>query len=329
MATVWGKNSKPIGVFYLQGQGASIGGAEILGFVRGNWIFVAGIIFLFLIVTTPVGSLFGLLTTRGLVRRIRRLVGVTTDFVGSNYARRVPVSRKDEIGQLEHHFNQMADQLVESTSRQQELAGQNARLAERARIARELHDAISQDLFSLRMLAYGLQDAFPADSEVQPQVATLEQTTSRMISEMRALLLELRPAHLEEVGLAVALKDLAASYSERLGIIVSAEITPVELQPEAEHALLRVAQEALSNAVRHARASQITLALAPIERSVRLTIRDNGKGFAFDESQREHGFGLTSMQERVHELRGTFTLQSTPGLGTEIEVSLPLKEGVS
>jgi signal transduction histidine kinase len=73
----------------------------------------------------------------------------------------------DEVGQLEYDINQMADQLVESTHLQQELAGQNARLAERARISRELHDAISQDLFSLRMLAYGLQDALPQCSEVQ------------------------------------------------------------------------------------------------------------------------------------------------------------------
>jgi two-component system, NarL family, sensor histidine kinase LiaS len=324
-APIWGKGSKPIGVFYLQGQETSIGGQEILLFLRDDPFIVVGTILLVLLITTPLGSAFGLLTTRGLVRRIRYLVSVTTDFVGSNYAKRVPVSRQDEIGQLENHFNQMADQLVESFNRQQELAGQNARLAERARISRELHDAISQDLFSLRMLAYGFHDALPADSEFQTQVAALEGTTSRMISEMRALLLELRPTHLEHGGLAEALEDLAASYSERLGITVTTKITPIELPAEAEHALLRITQEALSNAVRHARATQITLSLIPTEQDVSLTLRDNGQGFAFDANQKGHGFGLNSMRERVHELHGTFTVQTAPGKGTEISVHLPLK----
>src|SRR5260221_2459107 len=83
-ATVWGSNGKPIGAFYLQGQGSLIGGPEILGFFRGDWILVVGIMFLVLLITTPLGSLFGLLTTRGLVRRIRRLVSITTDFASSN-----------------------------------------------------------------------------------------------------------------------------------------------------------------------------------------------------------------------------------------------------
>ena len=325
-ATVWGKGGKPIGALYLQGQGASIGGTEILLFLHDNWIIVAGIILLALLITTPIGSLFGLLTTRGLVRRIRHLAEATTTFAGGDHQQRVPITRRDEVGQLEQDFNAMADQLVESTNRQQELAGQNARLAERARISRELHDAISQDLFSLRLLAYGLQDALPEGSEFQTQVTTLERTTNRMIHEMRAMLLELRPAHLEQFGLAEALKDLAASYSERLEVTVTAQIAPVSLQADAEHALLRVAQDALSNAVRHAHASQISLVLTPVEQGVSLTIRDNGEGFVFEASQKQHGLGLNIMQERIHELQGIFTLHTAPGQGTEIRVHLPLKE---
>jgi signal transduction histidine kinase len=325
-ATVWGKSSKPIGALYLQGQGASIEGTDILLLFR-DWTIVVGIILLALLVTTPIGGLFGLLTTRGLVRRVRHLADATTNFANGDYSHHIPILRQDEVGQLEHHFNQMADQLLESTNRQQELAAQNARLAERTRISRELHDAISQDLFSLRLLAYGLQDALPEDSEVQTQAATLERTTSRMIREMRALLLELRPAHLEQLGLAEALKDLAASYGERLEMTVATDITPVSLPPEAEHTLLRVAQEALSNAVRHAHATRITLSLAQLEQGVDLTIRDNGEGFELDESQKQHGLGLNSMQERVRELHGTFTLHTAPGQGTDITVHLPQKEG--
>jgi two-component system, NarL family, sensor histidine kinase LiaS len=324
--TIWGKHGQPIGALYIQAQQGSVGFTDVLQSAYTNWLPLTIIILLVLVVTTPIGSLFSLLTTRGLVRRIHRLAEATTSFANGDYSQHVPVLRQDEVGQLEHHFNQMADQLVESTHRQQELAGQNARLAERARISRELHDAISQDLFSVRILAYGLQDALPEGSEVQTQAATLERTSSRIIREMRALLLELHPAHLEQLGLAEALKDLTASYGDRLEMTIIADITPVSLEPEAEHALLRVAKEALSNAVRHAHATRITLTLAQLEQGVCLTIRDNGEGFELDKSQKQHGLGLNSMQERVRDLHGTFTLHTARGQGTEITVSIPQKE---
>jgi signal transduction histidine kinase len=324
--TIWGKNEQPIGVFYAQAPEAPLSFTDVLQSAYSNWFSLLILILLVLVITTPIGSLFSLLTTRGLVRRIRRLAEATTCFANGDYDQRVPISRLDEVGRLEYDFNQMADQLVESTNLQQELAGQNARLAERARISRELHDAISQDLFSVRILAYGLQDALPEGSEVQTQAATLERTTSRVIREMRALLLELRPAHLEQLGLAEALKDLAASYGERLELTVTTDISPVSLPANTEHALLRVAQEALSNAGRHAHASRISLTLVQLEEGVGLTIRDDGEGFALDESQKQHSIGLNSMQERVRELNGTFTLQSAPGEGTQISVFILHKE---
>lgn len=324
--TVWGKRGQPIGVFYGEAPEEPLGFTNIIQFASMDWGLLIVIVLLVLVVTTPIGSLFSLLTTRGLVRRIRRLAQATTNFAGGNYSQHISVVRQDEVGQLEQHFNRMAEQLAESTGRQQELASQNARLAERTRISRELHDAISQDLFSLRMLAYGLQGALPQGSEIQAQVASLERTTSRMIREMRALLLELRPTHLEQFGLAEALKDLAASYGERLEITVVSDIASVTLLPETEHTLLRIAQEALSNAVRHARATHITLALAQVEGGVSLTIRDNGAGFEWGENRKQHGLGLNSMQERVHELHGIFTLHSESGQGTEVTVFLPLAE---
>jgi two-component system, NarL family, sensor histidine kinase LiaS len=323
--TIWGKHGQPIGALYIQGQQELVSFTDILQSVYANFLPLLIILLLVLVITTPIGSLFSLLTTRGLVRRIRSLAEATKTFARGDYQQRVRINRQDEVGQLEHDFNAMADRLVESTSRQQELAGQNARLAERARISRELHDAISQDLFSIRMLAYGLQEALPRGSEVQTQAATLERTSSRMIREMRALLLELRP-DLGQLGLVEALNDLAASYSTRLEMTVTADIALVSLLPEVEHALLRIAREALSNAVRHAHATHVTLTLTQHEEGVSLIIRDNGEGFEMDENQRQHGLGLNSMQERVRNLHGTFTLQTAPGQGTAITVFIPQKE---
>ncbi|MDQ2714997.1 MAG: histidine kinase [Chloroflexota bacterium] len=321
--TVWNKRHVPIGAVYIQAlqSGSSPWLAELAGAVA---LVGSGIILL--VVTVPIGGLFGIITTRGLVSRLRNLVSATTLFANGNYAQRVRVTRRDEVGQLEEQFNRMAEQLVTSISKRQELAEQNARLAERSRISRELHDAISQDLFSLSMLAGGLQSALPSDSALQPRAALLEQTTTTMIREMRALLLELRPSQLEHLSLQQALEDIALAYSQRLGITVTTAISEVPLSAKAEHALLRITQEALTNAIRHGNASSISLSLAPQENVIVLRVTDNGKGCDPRESETQHGLGLRLIEERVQELQGTFELESAPDQGTSVSIYLPREQ---
>ncbi|MBA2677996.1 MAG: HAMP domain-containing protein [Ktedonobacteraceae bacterium] len=325
-APVWSKDNKPIGAIYVE-----VPATPPIVTVNNLWEplripLVSALVLL--VITVPIGGLFGAISTRSLVRRIHRLATATTRFTDGDYAQRVHVAGKDEVGQLEAQFNRMAEQLIESINRRQELAEQNARLGERDRISRELHDAISQDLFSLHMLAGGLQTAFSPDSPLYPQIKTLKQTAQTMIFEMRALLLELRPAQLEHLGLPAALEDLATAYRSRLGIEVVTTIQPVTLPSHVEHALLRIAQEALSNAARHAEASKITLALEPQERTVTLTVIDNGKGFALEDGgERSYSsLGLRTMHERVQELHGSFELKSAPGQGTSIHICLPREE---
>jgi two-component system, NarL family, sensor histidine kinase LiaS len=282
-----------------------------------------------LVITAPIGGLFGLITTRGLVRRLHSLVLATTRFADGDYIQRVQVSRADEVGQLEQQFNRMAEQLVASIAQQQALAEQNARIQERARISRDLHDAISQNLFSLRTLIDGLQTAIEAGAEttaLQPHIALLEQTTNTMTREMRALLLEMRPPQLEGLSLTEALEALAEAYTSRLGIAVTTTIAPIVLNVATEQTLLRIAQEALSNAARHANATMIMLSLAPQEQMACLRITDNGRGMNLNESSKKHGLGLHLMQERVQELTGTFLLETAPGRGTHIEICVPQEE---
>ena len=325
-APVWSKDNKPIGAIYIE-----VPAAPPPVTVNNLWEplripLVSALVLL--VITVPIGGLFGAISTRSLVRRIHRLATATTRFTDGDYAQRVSVEGKDEVGQLEVQFNRMAEQLIESTNRRQELAEQNARLGERDRISRELHDAVSQDLFSLHMLAGGLQTAFSPDSPLYPQIVMLKQTTQTMIFEMRALLLELRPAQLEHLGLAAALEDVATAYRSRLGIEVVTTIKPVSLSSRVEHALLRITQEALSNAARHAEATMITLALEPQETTITLTITDNGNGFALEGGgeQSYSSLGLRTMHERVQELHGVFELKSAPGQGTSIHICLP-REG--
>jgi signal transduction histidine kinase len=320
VAPVWSRDGHPIGAVYVQIPASLPPPLSPLF----QLLPISGLILL--VIVTPIGGLFGMMTTRGVVRRIRHLVGATTRFADGDYTQRVPVTRLDEVGQLEHYFNRMAEQLVESIAQRQELVERNARLAERSRISRELHDAISQDLFSLRMLGGGLRTAIAAGSDLQPYIETLEQSTDSMTREMRALLLELRPSQLEQLGLPAALEELAMAYSTRLGITVTADVAPVALDAPIEHALLRIAQEALANAVRHGDARTVTLSLRPVGDRVELLIADDGKGFEPAETATQHGLGLRLMDERVHELHGAMSLESAPGHGTRIQVRLPRLE---
>lgn len=282
--------------------------------------------FFLAMIYAPLGGIFGLLCARRLTQRLYHLAQATITVANGEYHLRVPVHRKDEVGILEAQFNMMAQRLAESRQREQELLAHNVRLAERARIAREVHDAISQNLFSLRLLASGMRSALPAASPLQTKLALFEKTTETMTREMRALLLELRPAQLEELGLKEALEEIAEVYRSRLELTVVTEIAPVSFSAPMEHALLRIAQEALSNATRHARATTITVTLVSTQNSVELRIADNGRGFDPQARDGRYGLGLRAMQERVEGLHGTIDIQSQPALGTCIQITFPYEE---
>jgi signal transduction histidine kinase len=267
----------------------------------------------------PVGLVFGLLSTRRLIGRLRRLAATTVAVAQGDYRQRLAVAGGDEVAQLEGSLNRMAQRLDAAMATERQLA----EASERARIARELHDAISQDLFSLRLLAGGLRKALPADSPLAPQIQTMEQTATGTMNEMEALLLELRPVALADAGLVAALEDLCHAYRERLGVTVDADLELVQLTPAAEHAVLRVVQEALANAVKHAQPTRIRMRVRHHDGQVAVTVSDDGGGFDVARAERRHGLGLQLMRERVAELGGTFQLDSEPGQGTSVRILLP------
>jgi len=277
-----------------------------------------------LLLTVPVGIVFGMLSTRRLIRRLRRLAGNTEAIASGDLGGRVPVTGEDEVAQLERSFNRMAERLDQARAAERQLVGANARLAERTRIARELHDSISQDLFSINMLAGGLRKALPANSGLRNEVESVERAASEAVQEMQALLLELRPMALEESGLVPALQELCRAYRERLGVTVVADLEAVELAPPVEHAVLRVAQEALANAVKHSGAAEVRLRLHTENGSVAVDVTDDGAGFDPEtEGAPRSGLGLRLMRERVEELGGSIALHSGKGHGTSVRVLIP------
>ncbi|MCC9312386.1 GAF domain-containing sensor histidine kinase [Kitasatospora sp. RB6PN24] len=207
-------------------------------------------------------------------------------------------------------------------SRELTLAG------ERARIAHDLHDAVSQKLFSLRLTAKAaatLVDRDPVRARVELQeVARL---AAEAADELRTVVVELRPAALDEDGLVATL----ASQVQVLDRAHSAAVAFDEdggvrtLPPAQEAAVLRIAQEALHNALRHSRARKVQVTLRGTRtRGARLTISDDGQGFD-PESVRRAGrhLGLVSMRDRAQTVGGTLTLTSAPGRGTVIELEVP------
>jgi signal transduction histidine kinase len=283
-----------------------------------------------LLLVLPVGAVFGSLSTRRLVRRVRRLAGTTARVAEGDLDQRVETSASDELGQLERAFNDMATQLQaaiaaerEAATGERQLADAAARGAERARIARELHDSVSQDLFSLSLLAGGLRRALPPDSPVRPEVEVLERTARTAMREMQALLLELRPVALEDAGLVPALRELCQAYRSRLGVQIDAELDDVSASPSVEHAVLRVAQEALANAVKHAEPEHIALRLSRENGQVLVRVTDDGRGFELDQARERGGLGLRLMRERVEELGGSVDVRSSDGEGTVVSVLIP------
>jgi signal transduction histidine kinase len=276
-----------------------------------------------LVLTLPVGLIFGVLTTQGLVRRLRRLGSTTAKLADGDLSQRVTPGNADEVGHLERDFNHMAERLQAAVSQERALAEKSARLAERSRISRELHDSISQDLFSLSLLANGLDKALPDESPVRKEVRALAETVQSANREMRALLLELRPTTLEEKGLVPALHELVSTYADRLGINVDADLETVPMAPAAELAALRIAQEGLANAVKHAQAKTIRLSLHRNGSGAELCVTDDGRGFDQPANGTAAGLGLRLMRERVEELGGTLAIRSATGEGTVLTATLP------
>jgi signal transduction histidine kinase len=303
------------------GKDGKDGSARVGADRRTGGMLVPGIVVLGLLV--PVGLVFGLLSTRPLIRRIRRLAEGTATMAAGDLRSRIPVTGHDEVSRLEQGFNAMAERLEAAVQLERDAAGSDARRAERTRIARELHDSVSQHLFSLNLLAGGMRRALPAGSELHHQAESMERTVERTMREMRAMLLELRPVGLEDAGLVAALEELSAAYEARLGIRVTAHVAELSAPAAVEHAVLRVVQEALRNAARHGAPDTVELTVSEVAGHVLVAIRDNGRGFEPARAAERHGMGLELMRERVTELGGTLDIASAPSRGTTVEARIP------
>ncbi len=211
---------------------------------------------------------------------------------------------------------------------ERDLRRQAAELAssqERAHLARELHDSVTQALFSMTLVTRTtelLVDRDPAAAK--EKLGSLRELQREALAEMRALIFELRPGNIEQDGLLPALRTHTAALQGRIGVPIVVASDLVERLPIAlEEVLYRISQEALHNIVKHAAARQVTLS---IERApgagLRLRVADDGKGFDAASVPDGH-LGLAGMRARAEKIGASFIVTSEPGRGTTIEVALP------
>ncbi|MDX6264460.1 MAG: hypothetical protein QOH84_6148 [Kribbellaceae bacterium] len=202
-------------------------------------------------------------------------------------------------------------------------------LAERARLAGELHDTVTQELAGSRMLLQAADREWDSDPAMaRRRVRGVTETLGQNVVQARRLIAGLTPAELEEGGLEVALEELCRR-EQRYGPTVALRTTgePQAMSPELEGALLRTAQGALANVRDHAGADRIEVVLDWQDESVRLRISDNGSGVPDRVPGPDRGFGLPALRERLRSLGGTLTLDSTPGRGTALTASVPTGMG--
>jgi signal transduction histidine kinase len=201
---------------------------------------------------------------------------------------------------------------------------------ERTYIAREIHDEAGQALTALSWGLAGVEESLPAQADdVRPRLAEMRQLAEQVMSSLRQLMSRLRPAVLDELGLAAALITYADETSSRYPFTVDVEITGNRrrLSTEIETTLYRIAQEAITNVARHAYATQARIDLGFGEEEITLEISDNGVGMDIDRGQDTaalgRGWGLAGIDERIQLVHGEFDIQSSKGSGTTLIVRIP------
>jgi signal transduction histidine kinase len=237
----------------------------------------------------------------------------------------------------------LIDDLVRTRDELAESQREAGRLAERARLAREIHDTLAQGLSSIVLLARSAESALPPGAEAAAErVREIGATAGENLTEARRFVAALTPPSLQDATLPEALRRVTAGCGPVPQVAFHLDGEPYPLPVEAEVALLRLTQEALANVQRHARAERAAVTLAYLDDQVTLDVFDDGIGFTLEAAEAgakvtgeavtggvglaadRPRFGLHGMRERIAELGGTLTIESAPGEGTAVAAAIPL-----
>ena len=305
-----------------------------------GWALYLGIVGLTAI---PVGLLLGSVAGDSLGQRVGRVLETAQAWLRGNLSLRIADPIPDTVGLLGQELNLLAEHLGRDEEDVEELRERNSRLTdqvrvlavveERNRLARELHDSVKQQLFSLAMTGSAIRaqmDALSdAPGELREMAQEIETIARAAQQEMTRLIDDLRPRSLQDQGLAEALDDYTLLFGAREHILTHFEMQGNDalLPPSLGESLYRVAQEALHNVARHARATRADVRLRCLPEQVTLTVRDNGIGFDTEQwaaGGAARGLGLANMEERIVQAGGRLTIDSQIGVGTTVTVEVGL-----
>lgn len=274
---------------------------------------------IFLFGISIMGAIFGAIFSHGLSMRFKRLSSTIDAWSEGDFTKFIDDKTGDEISQFTQRLNNMAKQLQDLLYRRQEMAVSE----ERNRLARDLHDSAKQQALAA---SFQLGTALTLYDR-EPQVAKkhlieADSLLDSVKNELTNLVHELRPQSVDGQDFEETLKEYVAEWAQRSKIKSSIKIEGNdELSLEIREALFRIAQEALANVARHSSAKSVDISLESEAEMVKMIIKDDGQGF--DKSLQHNGLGLYSMRERAEVLGGNFAVESSPGLGTKIVVTLP------
>ncbi len=303
--------------------GALVGTYRMPNLAGAVLISVGAVAVLLLLPAGLLGLIFGFFTAWGITRRIGRLASAARSWSRGDFSVTTKDRSKDELGQLSRELNQMAADLENLLQTRGELATLEAR----NRFARDLHDSVKQQVFATSLQIAAARALIQRDTDsAESHLSQADDLVRQAQKELNILIAEMRPAALEGKGLATALREYVARWSEGAEIPADFRVRGERETPlEAEQAIFRVAQEALANVARHSGASKADVDLHYTADHLTLTVSDDGRGF--DPSRGSGGgFGLQSMRERLVRLDGRINVESEPGGGTRVSAVCPVRE---
>ncbi|BAB04918.1 sensor histidine kinase [Halalkalibacterium halodurans] len=282
-----------------------------------------------------IGLIAGMMQSLPIKRKLDQILHGVLLYERGTFSHQIESEGEDELAELTDRLNRMAERVEEQVASLQRLSSERAKMQEtvkkaavteeRQRLARDLHDAVSQQLFAISMMTAAIkQNLHEATEEVQQQMDVVEKMANTAQAEMRALLLHLRPAELEGKSLQQGVEYLLHELEQKQGFKITKRLEPMDELPKGvEDQLFRMLQEAISNILRHAQAHHVEVRFWQTERQVRLKLIDDGVGF--DVQKETHGsYGLQTMHERINEIGGVLDIVSAPGKGTQLEAKIPI-----
>ncbi len=334
MGTIFSNTKWMLSIYFLLSGGVTAGlmyAGSCLGYIEvvdyRMWVYLCIGIVLFSVI-------IGYMAGQRIQRRIDHLDLNMLQVAKGNLSVRMPDSDDQSFARVYHEFNSMMDtvenkmQLLQRLGEQEviekEQAAESAVLEERRRMARDLHDTVSQQLFAIHMSASSLPKVLERNVEqgqtVMDQLITMSQMAQK---QMRALIAQLRPVELEGRTLFEALEKWFPDYCRQNGLKGMKELElQGELSEAIEHQLFLIIQEAMANIVKHALARIVSLSLRETPRQVVMSISDDGQGFE-NVQHKQGSYGLTTMRERAEKLGGQVEIISRRGAGTTIRVHIP------